>query len=110
VTHARAIRESTILEAVLRLVRVHPKVAWVRRMNTGAVQMRGVRFMRFGFVGCSDLIGQLKDGRFLAIEIKAPAGRLTVEQAEFLDRVKRHFGVSGVARSIDDAMKLLADA
>lgn len=109
-THSRAIRESTILEAVLRYVRIHPKVAWVRRMNTGAVQMRGVRFMRFGFLGCSDLIGQVKGGRFLAIEIKAPAGRLTVEQTEFLDRVKRHGGVSGVARSIEDAEKILAEA
>lgn len=103
-------REAPILAAVLRLLEYHPKVAWVRRMNTGAVRMEGKRFMRFGFTGCSDIVGQLRDGRFLAVECKAPAGKLTIDQAQFLERVKRHNGIAGVARSLDDAQKILADA
>lgn len=92
----------------MRYVRIHPRVAWVRRINTGAVKMHGARYLRFGFVGCSDIIGQLIDGRFLAIECKSSDGRLTEEQEDFLARVKRHGGVAGMVRSIDDAEGLLA--
>lgn len=100
-------REAPILAAVLEYLERHPKVAWVKRMNTGVASLKGFR-VRFGFVGCSDILGQLKDGRFLAVETKAPAGRLSVDQSQFLDLVKRYRGVAGVARSIDDAEKLLA--
>ena len=34
-------------------------------------------------VGCSDILGMLKDGRFLACEVKAPKGKLRPEQREF---------------------------
>ena len=40
-------------------------------MNSGAAKV-GNRFIRFGFVGCPDVIGQLKDGRFIGVEVKAP--------------------------------------
>lgn len=99
--------EAVVLASVLRYVRIHPKVAWIRRINTGAVKMHGARYMTFGFVGCSDLIGQLTDGRFLAIECKSDKGQLTDEQQQFLDRVNRHGGVAGMVRSIDDAEGLL---
>lgn len=106
-TPKQRVKESTVLASIMRYVRVHPRVAWARRMNSGAVKMHGARFMRFGFVGCSDIIGQLKDGRFLAIECKGSDGRLTDEQEVFLDRVRRHNGVAGMAKSIDDVMALL---
>ncbi len=100
------VKEATVLESVIRYARIHPKVAWIRRINTGAVKMQS-RYMRFGFVGCSDLIGQMIDGRFLALECKSNTGKLTEEQTAFLDRVKRHGGVAGMVRSIDDAEVLL---
>ena len=103
-------REATILEAALRLLRIHPSVGWAHRANVGAVRMNGARYVRFGFVGCSDIIGQLKDGRFLAIECKAPRGRVTDDQKAFLDRVQRHGGVSGVVRSVQDVDELLRGA
>lgn len=98
--------ETAILGLVLRYVRIHPRVAWVRRINTGAAKLKGFH-VRFGFVGCSDLIGQLTDGRFLAIECKADKGILSDEQKTFLDRVNRHNGLAGVVRSIDEAEALL---
>lgn len=96
-----------MLSSVLRYVRIHPRVAWIRRVNVGAVKMSGARYLRFGFVGCSDLIGQMDDGRFLAIECKGSEGSLTDDQKDFLARVERHGGVAGMVRSIDDAEKLL---
>ncbi len=95
--------EAAILAAVLKAIRLHPQVAWIERMNTGAHKTDD-RFIRYGFRGCSDLIGQMKDGRFIAIECKAKGGKLSEDQAAFLGRVRKHGGMAIVARSADDAL------
>ena len=94
--------ERDVLSAVLQLCRAHPKVAWIRRMNTGT---RGG--VNFGFPGLSDLIGQLKDGRMLAIEVKRPGKMPTEAQVEFMGEVARWHGVAFVARGIQDVLKAL---
>jgi hypothetical protein len=55
--------------------------------------------MRFGKVGSSDIIGLLPDGKFLAVEVKTPHGRLSPEQSAFLEKVRGLGGVAIVARS-----------
>lgn len=100
-------RERDILQAVLHLCRIHPAVYWVARINSGAFKVEG-RYVRFGFPGCSDILGQLRDGRMLAIETKTPKGRLTADQDEFLRKVG-HKGVSVVARSVED-VRIVLDA
>lgn len=102
--------ESGVLSAVLKALSLHPAVAWVRRMNTGAFKIgegRSARFFRAGFVGCSDIIGQMKDGRFLAIECKSASGKLSEAQINFIDTVRASGGVAGMARSIDDALLII---
>lgn len=99
--------ERHVLAAVIRALALHPKVAWAHRMNVGAFK-DGDRFVRFGFRGCSDIMGQMKDGRFLAVECKRPGGKLTEYQLGFLVRVQNNGGVAFVARSVDDVMKGLA--
>ena len=95
--------ERQVLRVVLQLLKHHPKVAWARRINTGKLQ--GVRF---GFVGCSDVIGQMKDGRFLAVECKRLNGRApTVAQTTFVELVRRNNGIAGIVRSVEDLMALL---
>ena len=58
--------------------------------------------MRFGKLGSSDIIGVLPDGRFLAVEVKALKGRLSVEQAAFLDKIRGLGGVALVVRGWQD--------
>ncbi len=65
--------EAAALVEVLHTLRGNHSVAWVERQNTGAAKV-GERFIHFGWRGCSDLIGMLKDGRLLAVEVKAPGG------------------------------------
>lgn len=101
--------EGLVLSSVLALCQHHPKVGWAARMNVGAMKLDN-RFVRFGMKGCADVIGQLKDGRFLAIECKAAKGQPTEHQVAFLERVKRSNGVAGIARSIDDARAILEAA
>jgi hypothetical protein len=60
--------EQGVLNAVMALLRAHPRVAWAARINSGAYKTPDGRFIRFGFPGCPDVIGQMKSGRILMIE------------------------------------------
>jgi hypothetical protein len=98
--------EAGALAEVLKAFRTHPGVAWVERQNTGAFKQEG-RYIRFGWRGCSDLLGQLKDGRLLAVEVKAPKGRIRPEQTAFLERVRGNGGMAFVARNCMDVFNAL---
>lgn len=69
------------------------------RANSGAVKVGG-RFVRFNSAkGCSDILACLA-GRWVSVEVKAPDGRLTPDQGEFLDDVRRAGGVALCVRSV----------
>ena len=51
---------------VIKALKAHPAVVWCERMNSGAAKV-GNRFIRFGFKGCPDVLGQLRDGRLLGV-------------------------------------------
>jgi hypothetical protein len=98
--------EAAALVEVLKALNAHPAVSWCERMNSGAARMGG-RFVRFGFKGCPDVLGQLRDGRLLGVEVKGPTGRLRPEQAFFLERVRGAGGVAFVARDLRDVLREL---
>lgn len=95
--------EAAALIEVMKSLRGHRAVAWIERQNSGAYK-DGDRFIRFGWPGCSDIIGQLRDGRFLAVEVKAERGRLSEGQRIFLDRVAAAGGVAFVARNGEEVV------
>lgn len=99
--------EAAALAEVLQALKHHPLVAWVERQNSGVARIGG-RFVRFGWRGCSDVLGQLTDGRLLAVECKAPKGRLQAEQAAFLSQVRRFGGVAFLARDCRDVLRELS--
>ena len=98
--------EAAALVEVLKTVRTHSLVAWAERQNSGAAKVGG-RIIRFGWPGCPDVLGQLKDGRLLGVEVKAKAGRLSPEQAVFLERIRAAGGVAFVARDLRDVLREL---
>lgn len=59
--------------------------------------------------GASDLMGITATGRFAAIEVKADKDRPTNEQKRFIDFVRSRGGVAGFARSVEDALRILAE-
>ena len=63
--------------------------------------------MRFDWPGCSDVLGQLRNGRFLAVEVKGPTGTLRPEQAVFLERINGAGGVGFMARDCRDVHREL---
>lgn len=80
------------------------------RNNVGTMRdSRGIP-VTFGLaIGSADLIGIVAPhGRLLSIEVKRPGGRVTPEQEHWIEIVRAFGGVAGIARSVDDAMALVA--
>lgn len=102
-------REATIQKAIIAYLNLHPNVAWCVRLNSGVMTIEG-RLFKASFRGCSDIIGQLKDGRFLAVEVKRPNRKPTDDQAAFLHKVSSNGGVALVASSIDDVERNIGSA
>jgi hypothetical protein len=57
--------------------------------------------------GVSDICGILNDGRFLAIEVKTPTGRVSPEQTFFINKINKKGGLAFIARNIEDVEKNL---
>lgn len=59
--------------------------------------------------GISDLIGITPDGRFLAIEVKAPGKEKTAtpEQLDFIENILQRGGIGIVASSVDQVERAL---
>jgi len=107
--------EAEILRAIIQLLHRHPRVAQCWRQNSGTFQERNrdgsTRYIRANTQkGMSDIMGILKDGRTLAIEVKSRTGRMRPGQEEFLQTIRQAGGVAGVCRSVEDAQRLLGDA
>ena len=88
------------IRGVLKMVNVFHWKAWQGPMS----QPKGV----------SDIIGILPKGvaasdggRFLAIEVKRPGGRVSPHQQQFIDRVNRMGGLGFVAYSVEDVITRL---
>lgn len=104
--------ESDLLAGALRALALHPRVKWVCRMNSGAMRVKDSngrqRFVRFHTMpGMSDIIGQMRDGRFIAIEMKRPGEKPTDDQRAFLELVRAGNGVAGVANDAAMAMAIV---
>ena len=99
-------KETDIMRSVMLALSEAGCLIW--RNNVGVLKNAAGIPIKFGLcVGSSDLIG-LYRGRFLAVEIKTPTGKATPEQLRFIEAVKRHGGIAGIARSPQDALDLLA--
>lgn len=107
--------EQQVLNACLSYLRFDKRVAWIERFNVGAVKFKSDdgkpdRFVRFAFSGCPDLLGQIVDGRLLAVETKRPGGKLRAKQLEFLVHARKHNAIAIVASSVDDVIHALNEA
>lgn len=105
---ATEMKEAEVLRRVLAYLKSDSRVAWAARINSGALKVEN-RFLRFGFPGCPDILGQLIDGRILAVECKSTAksSKLRPQQKELLEKVNANNGVGIVARSVTDIQHTL---
>ncbi len=66
------------------------------------------RFVKFGHKGISDVLGILKDGRFIAVECKIKPNKPTQFQLDFLEEITKRGGVGIVAYDLEDVQKELS--
>ncbi|WP_303753312.1 VRR-NUC domain-containing protein [Enterococcus sp. S86.2] len=81
---------------------------FVYRGNVGKVKMMDGRWFDTGLPkGWPDLFGWTKEGKFFAIEVKNETGKLRPDQTQFGEFLKRQPIIYGVARSVEDALRIL---
>jgi hypothetical protein len=113
--------ESTVLTMIRKAVAEHGSgLLW--RNNTGKLQDQYGRWVSYGLaIGSADLVGVQRVslpcpscgaalpplGRFFAVEGKQEGARPSEDQETWLRVVQEHGGVAGVARSYEDAVRLV---
>ena len=78
----RGTPEGRVKAGCLRYLEKQGITAW--NNPSGAVEVRPGQWLHFDKKGSADILGCLPGGRFLAVEVKAPGGRLSPEQKQFL--------------------------
>lgn len=99
-------KESKIQTAIMNLLLVHHQVSWAYVTSAGGFRVKG-GYVTVGFKGLSDIVGQMKDGRFLAIEVKVPGKKPTEAQLDFIDTVNTANGLAFWCDSVEGAEKNL---
>ncbi len=102
---------------VIRYLYAEPRVKFFIRINGGGRFIKGT-FLWFyklfvpGYEaqpgkGVADLIGQLRDGRFFALEVKRPGETASPLQLAFLNLVREAGGAAGIVERWEDARDVL---
>lgn len=83
----------------------------VFRTNVGKVKTADGRFFDTGLPsGFPDLMGfKPENGKIYFIEVKTPAGRRRKDQINFANFLRDKCAIYGVARSADEAVKIVRD-
>ncbi len=93
--------ERNVQRACLEWLAAHGIYAW--RQNQGAIPLQNGGYRRFsGLKGVSDILGITNDGRFLAIEVKGPHGKMSKDQEDFQQAIADRGGVATCVRSVDE--------
>lgn len=91
---------------LMNLIRIElSKYGVVIRQNTGNFELKDGRRIMCGVKGLSDLLF-IGANRVAFIEVKTEHGRPSQEQLNFINRVKALGHSAGIARSVDDALRL----
>lgn len=114
--------EADIQKSILGFLQLCPKVAFVMRVNSGTFVERGSdgkqRYIQANRLlkikgRVVDVVGQLVDGRFFAVEVKRPGwthprNEREEDQEKFINAVNENGGIGLFATSVDDVMEALA--
>jgi penicillin-binding protein-related factor A (putative recombinase) len=87
-------------------------MGWVWRVNSGVLTQQSggkTRHIRMAQKGTSDIIGMIKTGQFVALEVKLPGKEKTITEAQktFLEKVAANGGIASMVTSCDEALALI---
>lgn len=101
-------READIQNSIRLALNDH---AVIFRVNSGKVRLKDGRYFHAGVPkGYSDLSGFRKsDGKAVFIEVKTDKGQASDEQLKFIDTMRKNGAIAGIARSADEAIKLVTE-
>lgn len=87
------------------------EVAVCFRANVGTFRTTDGRTVSTGLPkGYPDLSGfRKRDGKMIFLEVKNEKGRLSKEQKHFLETMKQYPVIVGVARSAEEAIKIVTE-
>lgn len=114
--------ERDVQKAVLGYLQLCRSVAFALRVNSGTFVERGAdgkeRYIQANRLikikgRVVDVIGQLVNGQFFAVEVKRPGwthptNQREIEQKEFIDAVEANGGIGLFATSVDDVIARIA--
>ena len=101
------VRESEIQKQIIETLNANGCKVW--RANAGTVRVGG-RTIKLLPKGFPDVFGvRLTDGKFVAVEIKKPKGRVSDEQVKFRDFFKKHNVIHGIAHSPEEALEIVKE-
>lgn len=95
-------------DTLVALQRAFPDGVFYRRNVGKARDPRSGRVIRFGIPGQADIAGVIA-GRAVEIEMKAPRGRQSVEQANWQRAVERAGGIYIIGRSAEEVIRALGE-
>lgn len=98
--------EQAIQRAILEYLNWQHIKAW--KNNTAGIYVKACNtYIPSHAPGVSDILGVPPGGRFLAIEVKAPKGRASPYQLQFIDEVNQQGGLAFVAHSVEEVQDAL---
>ena len=113
--------ETTLQQQIRLALGTHPQIRLFRNQVGSLPDPRSGRLVTFGLArGSADLIGwrtitvtpDMVGQRlavFTSIEVKTPIGRVRPDQTAWMGAVQAAGGIAGIARSVPDALQLVAD-
>lgn len=99
--------ENQLRKEILDVLLIHPKVAAIWQDDRGRIRTRKSGAGKYRRAGIPDIIGFTHSGLAILMEVKTKKGVVSDEQIEFFEIAKKTPAISGVVRSIEDALLLL---
>ncbi len=98
--------EQGIQRTILEYLRWRGIFCW--KNNTAGIYVKARNtYIPSHAPGVSDILGVLPGGRFMAIEVKAPKGKVSPHQQQFIDSINQAGGVAFVAHSVEEVERHL---
>lgn len=100
--------ENALQRQILNALHALPDAEFLR-VNSGKVKVRG-GWMQLAPNGTSDILGIVRGGRFVALEVKLPGEKPNPDQVAFGARVAKLGGYFAVVTSVEDAVSAVRAA